>query len=352
MSARALVLAFALAGAASLAASGCTSLLPTHDVIRSLDRNDVDVVVSKGADRYPQLGRLVETEGVVLALDSVIVGSKLAEADDRRLIGTFASYMLGESLGKTWVSRVAEQRVVFGQGQVAFVVRRGERERYLVDLMGTITLFLPLASAPGLGKADGVEAVSFEIGSANQLLDLPPEGGTVAFHAELAPRNAIYSQGRPTFDRWEKTLFHLDWNRGNTPEARRRAAQEFLANARAQLGALVRLELRVERETDGSSAIAVGSPNAIELVLPNGLLTADAGLERATRRLCEAYPECVTRRGDDLLIRVGSFFFHDDTTGPEPPSGERRAEVAARKRFRIPPADPQAASVSSSAATR
>jgi hypothetical protein len=311
--------------------------LPTHDVIRSLDKNDTDVVVSKGAGRYPQLGRLVESQGVVLELDSVIVGSKLDAPEDRRLVGTFASYMLGEAMGKDWVARVDGQRVVYGQGQVSLVVYRGESDRYLFDLMGTIGLYLPLPSAPG--RIDGVEAVSFDIRAGNQLLELAPEGGVVSFFCELLPRNAIYSQNRPTFKRWEKTLFHLDWNQGTTPEARRKAALEFLANSRAEVGPLVRLELRVEKHDDGTASIALGSPSTIELVLPNELLAGDPTLEKAVKRLAEAYPDCVTRRGEDLLIRVGSFFFHDDSTGPAPVDPQKRAAIGVLKRFRIPPAE-------------
>jgi hypothetical protein len=322
----------ALLAAVSLA-GGCTSLVPTHDVIRSLDRSDVDVVVSKAADRYVQLGRLSEGDGVVLALDSVIVGSKLDGPDDRRLIGTFASYMLGEAMGKDWVARVEDQRVVYGQGQVSFVIHRGAKDRYLMDLLGTVSLYLPLHSAPG--RIDGVEALSFDIRASNQFLDLSNE--PVAFFCELLPRNAIYSQNRPTFKRWEKTCFHLDWNSGSTPDAKKRAAIEFLANSRANVGPLVRLELRVEKHEDGTHSIALGSPNSIELVLPNELLAGDTVLERAVKRLAETYPDSVSRHGEDLFIRVGSFFFHDDSTTPTPLDPAQRTEIGVMKRFRIPP---------------
>ena len=80
----------------------------------------------------------------------------------------------------------------------------------------------------------------------------------------------------------------------------------------------------------------MGAPNTIELVLPNELLTGDAALERAVRRLQETYPDTLARRGDDLLIRVGSFFFHDDSTAPQPVEPAKRQDVATLKRFRIP----------------
>lgn len=327
-------LAAALAATLAVLASGCASLLPTHDVIRSLDRTDVDVVVTKAADRYTQLGRLAESQGVVLGLDSVIVGKKLDAPEDRRLIGTFASYMLGEAMGKEWVARVEDQRVVYGQGQVAFVIHRGAQDRFLVDLFGTISLYLPLHSAPG--RIDGVEALSFDIRAANQLVDLPRDGGVVAIFCELLPRNAIYSQNRPTFKRWEMTCFNLDWNRGATPDAKKRAVQEYLANARAHVGPLVRLEMHVDKHEDGARSIALGSPNTIELVLPNELIAGDPVLERAVKRLSETNPDTVGRRGEDLLIRVGSFFFHDDSTSPTPQEPARRAEVGPMKRFRVP----------------
>jgi hypothetical protein len=313
-------------------------------VIRSLDQGDIDVVVAKGADRYRQLGRLIESQGVVIGLDSVIVGSKLDTPDDRRLVSTIASYMLGEALGREWVARVEGQRVVYGQGQVVFVVHRSPQDRLLIDLYGTIGLYLPLHSAPG--RIDGVEAVSFDIRAANQLADLPRDGGIVSIFAELLPRSAIYSQDGPTFKRWETTCFNLDWKSGGTPEARKKAVQEFLANGRAQVGSLVRLELHVEKHEDGTSSIALGAPNTIELVLPSELLTGDPALDRAVKRLSETYPDTVARRGQDLLIRVGSFFFHDDATGPTPPEPAKRAEIGPLKRFRIPD---QAASASSSA---
>jgi hypothetical protein len=326
-------------------ASGCASLLPTHDVIRSLDQGDLDVVVTKGADRYPQLGRLAESHGVVLGLDSVIVGQKLETADDRRLISTIASYMLGEAMGKEWVARVEDQRVVYGQGQIVLIVHRGAASRFLVDLFGTISLYLPLRSAPG--RIDGVEALSFDVRASNQPIELGRDGGVVSIFLELLPRNAIYSQNRPTFKRWEMACFGLDWSRGATPEARKKAVQDFLANTRAQVGSLVKLELRVDKHEDGTCSIALGSPNTIELVLPNELLAGDPGLDRAVKRLAEGHADTVGRRGDDLLIRVGSFFFHDDSTGPQPLEKARRAEVAPMKRFRIPP--DQAASASPSA---
>jgi hypothetical protein len=332
--------------AALVALCGCAAILPTHDVIRSLDGQDVDVVVAKGADRYGQLGTLVESLPFVIVLDSVIVGGEIKEP---ALVSTIASYMLGEALGGEWVPRVGDQRLIYGQGQAELIVHRGASDRYLVDLLGTVSLYLPLASAPG--SVDGVEAFSFDVRCTNVPIKLE-KSDTVTIFCELLPRNAVYSKNRPVFRRWEKARFHLAWEHGASPEARERAVSDFLANARGEIGPTVRLELKIARHEDGTRSIAVGASNAVELVLPNDLVAGSSALEQAAQRLADANPGTITRRGDDIFIRVGSFFLHDDTTGPSPLDPAQRADLRSLKRFRIPPPEAQAASSSSSAASK
>ena len=83
--------------------------------------------------------------------------------------------------------------------------------------------------------------------------------------------------------------------------------------------------------------MSLGTPNAIELVLPSALIAGEGARERAADRLAAKHAGAFNRSGDDLLIRVGYFFFHDDATRPAALDPAARAEAAATKRFRLPP---------------
>src|SRR5262249_27329523 len=111
-------LAFSLALA--LLAPGCVGA-----ALEGMSDHDVDVGVDKVMRPYEQVGRPPASESLVFILDSVVVGGELREEGDRALVKTIASYMLGESTGGQWATRTEEERAIFGEGQVQFVVYRG-----------------------------------------------------------------------------------------------------------------------------------------------------------------------------------------------------------------------------------
>jgi hypothetical protein len=341
--------------------SSCASLLPVGTVLDSMQPEDVDIVVAKVLDRYPQLGRMLVSENFVVTLDQAIVQRPGAEPwndEDARLVQAIAAHMLGEEIGREWISRVRRERLVVGEGQVFLMVYRSldaaGKPEYLMDAAGMFELFLPLAAVGE--KTSAIEALSFDLKVMNQRVQVPPEGGAVELYGEIIPRNATYSQEGSVYKRWANALFHLGWDQrssnGSAPApagaTKRPAARPggdpkfatFLENTRAYLGPVVRLKIRFDRAADGFHRITLGSRNPIEVVLPTGILTGDRGLENALDRITLASPSGVERRKDDVYVRVGSFFFHPDATSASgaggPAEAAAREKAADMKRFRLP----------------
>ena len=95
--------------------------------------------------------------------------------------------MLGESVGNQWIARVEGEEAIYGQGNVALVVTRsGDGETLLLDIIGSLSIFLPLGG--GERRSEGVEAMSFDLRSANQPVELDGPSGTVSVYAEIMPR--------------------------------------------------------------------------------------------------------------------------------------------------------------------
>lgn len=355
-------LALALVG---LLAGGCASFVPVHSVLESMDEDDVDVVIDKVLTRYPNVGRLLASETFMIVLDSAIVARPDAPwaEDDARLVGAIASYMLGEGLGRDWVARVRGERAVIGEGQVSLLVYRdADGRRYLLDAPGVFVLFLPLPVAAG-GRSGAIESISFDLKVSNQSLRIPQGGGAVDLHAEIIPREGVYTSGGLVFKRWSNALFHLGWDRraagGNggdaapgsaaggpgtataaaSPRGRDARLQAFLENTRAYIGPIVRIQVTFEQVEGGFFRISTGVANTIELVLPNALIAGDRALEVALDALSAALPGQIRRQRDDIYIRVGYFFFHPHPTGPASevqPGPGAKAEALDLKRFRIP----------------
>jgi hypothetical protein len=322
--------------------AGCSSI--AGSALEGMREKDVDLVVNKVVARYNQLGRVAWNEPFVFVLDSVVVGGSLRDADDRSLVKRIVSYMLGESTGSQWATRTEEERALFGEGQVELLVTRGlDGERFFLDVLGSFGLFLPLSRVGGDGPG-GVEALSYDVRAANQPLALASDSVRVA--CEILPRSAVYSAGGPVFKRWANALFQLELGGGDpaareatavrrTPQALEERVQGFLRNARAYVGPVIELDVHLDRGANGLVAFAHGRPNDVWLVLPASLLAGDRGAERALARLVASFPESVKRRGDDLLVRVGYFFFHGDATGAADQKASEAAEAA--KRARVPP---------------
>jgi hypothetical protein len=324
--------------------AGCASLIPTGTVLESMKDEDVDVVAKKVSERYPQFSRLLVSEPFVIVLDSVVVPQhgEAWKDDEAKLVGTTASYMLGEEIGRDWVARVSGERAVIGEGQVFLSIYRAtDGKRYLFDGVGMFDLFLPQTSTDG--KTGAIESLSFDLKIANQAAALTPDGGTVELYGEIIPRRATYTSGGMVFRRWASSLYHLGWDQralnGNapkTPVTGDAAIAGFLENARAFIGPVVRLKVKFEKGADGFHHVTTNAANAVELVLPNALVAGDRELEAAVARLSAAYPGRFVRRENELYIKVGYFFFHPDPTGAtafDPAAKDRAAEL---KRFRIP----------------
>jgi hypothetical protein len=315
--------------------------------MRSLEPGDVDLVVDKVVDRYPQVGRLISTEPFVIVLDSVIVPSPAAPwtEDDARLIGGAASYMLGEETGRDWVARVRNERAVVGEGSVVLAIHReADGRRAVLEAFGAFSLFLPVV--PTAGKVGAVDAISFDIRVANQEIAIPERGGAVDLYGEIVPRFASYSANGFVFRRWTNALFHLGWDerraaagpepsRGAPPSPERSIAS-YLENARAQVGPLIRLGVRFEKTAAGTLRLADAAPNSVDLVLPSALVAGERALEASLARLSALHPGRIERRREDVLVRVGYFFFHADATGPGAPDAEARRRARAAKEFRAP----------------
>lgn len=342
----------------ALPLAACSSLIPVGAVLESMDGDDVDVVIRKTADRYPNLSRFVANEGFVISLDSVVVGAPLQGPDrqtDRALVQAIVSYMLGETVGKQWISRVGGEDSVFGEGVASFLVARAPGgERFVLDASGFFNLVLPLGG--GEGQHEGVELVTFDLRSSNQPID-PTGAEPPTIYAEVLPRNAIYSSKGPIFRNWANATFALSWRArlarsrqagDGSPELlttlthddRRALTSEFLTSNRPLVGPLIRLEVRFREAEDGTHVLSYGEPNRVELVLPEALVAGDRTLEAVTARLAERHPDTVRREGTNLLITVGQFFFYSDTTGPATTPPAQRAANAAAKRFRLPPEAP------------
>jgi len=336
----------ALVLALAALAPGCASLVPMSGALESLEPEDVDTVVAKVIDRYPQVGRLQASEPFVIVLDSVIIPSRGAAwtDDDARFVGATASYMLGEETGRDWVARVKGERLVMGEGGVAIAVyAEKDMGGAVLEAQGAFSLFLPVV--PSGGRTGAVDALSFDLRIANQRILVPAAGATtVDLYAEIMPRAATYGEGGEVFRRWQRALFHLGWDerRGAaaggaggaaSPE---RSIAAFIENARPFVGPLVRLRVRLERGADGLARFRTAVPNAVDLVLPAALVAGDRALEGAVARLSAEQPARIERRGEDLIVRVGWFFFHADATGPGAPDPEARRRAADVKGFRVP----------------
>ncbi|MHC4390705.1 MAG: hypothetical protein ACYTFT_00370 [Planctomycetota bacterium] len=342
-----------------LTATGCASLIPVGSVLEGMDADAVDTVVGKVASRYQSVARLSASEGLVIGLDSIVVGTPLKTKDERRLVSSIASYMLGETIGKQWVSRVEGELAVFGEGQVHLVVYRSvDGSQYLVDALGSITLFLPLSG--GENRSDGVEALSFDLRASNQPIQIGEGSGVTYVYIEVLPRSAIYASEGPMFKRWAGALFQLGWAPPGTAAAdapgdgahdtasspaddrgrRSEGIRNFLEHSRAFVGPVVRLEFGFERQPSGATSIVTGRSNTVDLVLPHELIAGDRALEQALERFSHEGPDRFSRTGSDLLIRVGHYFFHTDVTGPSDLDPALREQVPALKEFRIPPRSP------------
>jgi hypothetical protein len=196
---------------------------------------------------------------------------------------------------------------------------------------------------------------------ANQELTIPEGAGSVDLYAEIMPRVGSYGEGGQVFKRWSGALFHLGWDdrRGAAaagravangaggagvmavPPSPERSIAAYLDNARPFVGPLVRLRVRFERSEDGISRFAAAQPNAVDLVLPSALVAGDRALEGSVARLSAAFPGKIERRGEDIFIRVGWFFFHADATGPGAPDPESRRRARDAKAFRVPAPAPR-----------
>lgn len=346
----------------SLLMSGCASLLPVGSVLKSMEGDDVDVVIGKVTERYPNVGRFMACEGFVISLDSIVVGLPFRgdqNAANRELVQTTVSYMLGETVGKQWISRVGNEDAVFGEGFANLLVyRSGDGKRYLLDVSGFFSLVLPLGG--GARRREGIELVTFDLRSSNQPIDLAGDK-PISVYAEVLPRNAIYSGKGPIFRNWANSTFHLSWRPGlvrtpkgkpvralpakkgdplpsaRTDEDRLAMTKQFLNGTRPLIGPLVRLQIKFHKQKDGSHVLTYAKPNRVELVLPNSLVAGNRALEQAVERIAKAFPGYVQREGSNLLIAVGHFFFYSDTTGPRPTTAQERARNEALKVFRIPP---------------
>lgn len=334
----------ALAAPLLAVVSGCASLIPVGPVLEGMSDRDVDVVVAKVVGRYEQVAHVPGSEPFVFVIDSVVVGGDLREPGDRALVRTIASYMLGESTGAQWPTRTESERAVFGEGQVQFIVYRAPAgDRFFLDVLGAFALFLPLARAGAEGPG-GVEALSFDIRASSQEIDFAKAGDAVDIYCEILPRGAVYTANGPVFKRWSNALFQLGLGApgGAADPAGEARGQEdrvrgFLKNTRGHVGPVVKLGVHLAREPGGTVAFALGVPDAVSIVLPASLLAGDRAAERALARVASALPGAVTRAGDDLLLRVGYFFFHADATGP---ADARASEAAAAaKRVRILPVE-------------
>ena len=335
-----------------LAAPGCASLVPVGAVLERMDDHDIDVVIDKAVRRYEQLGHVSTVEQFVLVIDSVVIGRSLQTDAERDLVRAIASYMLGEQAGSQWVTRVDGERAVLGDGDVLLLIYRlPEPRQFALDVHGSLSLFLPLARA-GTSGPGGVEALSFDLRASNQLVAVAESGGVATINLELVPRSAVYSAAGPVFKRWSNALFQLSLGSGpdgatatavpGTAAAdesgRRRtesAVSGFLRNARPAIEPVARLSVRVVRFPDGTLGFAHDAPNDVTLILPGSLIAGDRSAEQALAQLQTQSPSYFARAGDDLLVRVGYFFFHGDATGPADPAGAARAALS--KRLRMPP---------------
>jgi len=319
---------------------GCASLVDVNDVLKRMEKREVDTVLTKLLDRYPQAGRMIASEPFVFVLDSVVVGRRLEGAAERELIRTFASYMLGEQAGRGFVGRVEDERAIYGEGVVILTIYRGPAgERYVLDVVGSLTLYLPLAKAGG--RAEGVEALSFDVRAANQVIEIDEKGAAPEIYLEVVPRNAVYTQQDPVFKRYEGVLFHLGWRgQGEATPKPGASVGGFLRASRAYVAPVVKLAPLFRPRGDGTLELAHGVANPVALVLPTALLAGNRELEGVVARLAQVYPGHFENRGEDLVIRVGYFFFHSDATGPGPPDPTLAERVPPFKAIRLPPAGP------------
>jgi hypothetical protein len=337
-------------------------MIPVGTVLKSMDDEDIDVVAGKVAHRYQSLARLIQINTFSIVLDSAIIGGPFETQAEREFIRTMASYMLGEAIGNQWVARVEGERAVFGEGQALMVgYPAKEGDRYLLDAVGTFTLFIPLAG--GDRRSEGVETLPFDLRISSQLIEIRGSSGDASYYAEVLPRNVIYSSGGPVFKRWTSALFHLGWEPGgaegkegesggaagtggetgsdasrqNDTARRSHAIGQFLRHSHAFIGPVIRLEVSFRETPSGASEIAPGRSYPVDLVLPNALIAGDRKLEQVLAKFVKAKPGLFKRQGPDLLIRIGHMFYHPNPTGPSLPDGKELKRYSPFKEFRIPP---------------